>query len=187
MKVLDVGCGRNKRPGAIGIDKNPGTDADVIHDLGLFPYPFPDDEFEEVYCYHILEHVPDPLGFMIELHRVTRPGGLIHLVSPHYTNPTFPSDLTHRNHLNSYSMECFLENRQLFPFYTDARLEPVRTYVTLANLWRALGLEFLVNLDQKSPALRFTRKLWEHYFSAIVRGKDVYFDLRVIKSEASAR
>ena len=31
--ILDVGCGRKKQPGAIGIDFNANTDADVIHNL----------------------------------------------------------------------------------------------------------------------------------------------------------
>jgi predicted SAM-dependent methyltransferase len=74
-KILDVGCGQNKFPGSIGIDANPRTHADVIHDLGLFPYPFSDDEFDEVISRHVIEHVPDVLGFVNELHRITKPGG----------------------------------------------------------------------------------------------------------------
>jgi SAM-dependent methyltransferase len=181
-KILDVGCGRNKHPGAIGLDKNPKTDADVIHDLADIPYPFPDNEFDEVYGYHVVEHVPDPMAFVAELHRITKPGGLIHLVTPHYTNPDWPTDLTHRNHLSSYSFRFFLEDGQLFPFYTEARLEAVRTYVTLANLWRVLGFEFLVNLDQRWPALRFMRKFWEYYLNSVIRGKELYFDFRVVKT-----
>jgi len=58
-KILDVGCGQNKYPGAIGIDSNPRADADVIHDLGVLPYPFADNEFDEIICRHVIEHVPD--------------------------------------------------------------------------------------------------------------------------------
>ena len=43
MKVLDVGCGVNKTEGAVGLDSNPRTAADVIHDLGELPYPFADN------------------------------------------------------------------------------------------------------------------------------------------------
>jgi methylglutaconyl-CoA hydratase len=46
VKILDVGCGANKYEGAIGLDNNPRTAADVIHDLGDIPYPFADDEFD---------------------------------------------------------------------------------------------------------------------------------------------
>jgi len=180
-KILDVGCGWNKTPGAIGIDANPKTHADVIHDLGNLPYPFADSEFDEVVCRHVVEHVPDVMAFVTELYRITRPGGRIKIVTPHYSNPDWPSDPTHRNHFNSYSFNCFIDDRQLFPFYTDVKLRPVRTYVSLANLWRAIGLEFVVNLDQRWHAFRFMRKFWEFYLSAILRGKELRFVLEVIK------
>src|SRR6266542_4143307 len=32
QKILDVGCGQNKYPGAIGIDSNPRSNAYVIHE-----------------------------------------------------------------------------------------------------------------------------------------------------------
>lgn len=181
-KILDVGCGWNKTPGAIGMDANPKTHADVIHDLGSIPYPFADEEFDSVVCRHVAEHVPDVMAFVAELHRVTKPGGRILIVTPHYSNPDWSTDPTHRNHFNSYSFNCFVEDRQLFPFYTDVRLRPIRTYVSLANVWRAIGLEILVNLDQRWPPFRFTRKFWEFYLNTIVRGKELQFEFEVLKS-----
>jgi len=148
-KVLDVGCGWNKTPGAIGIDSNPRAHADVIHDLGVLPYPFANDEFDEVVCRHVAELVPAVMAFVTELFRITRPGGRIKITTPHYSNPDWPTDPTHRNHFNSYSFNCFIEERQLFPFYTEVKLKPIRAYVSLANLWRATGLELLVNLDHR--------------------------------------
>ena len=180
-KILDVGCGWNKTPGAIGIDANPKTHADIIHDLGSIPYPFPDDEFDEVICRHVAEHVPDVMAFVAELHRITKSGGTILIVTPHYSNPDWPTDPTHRNHFNSYSFNCFVEDRQLFPFYTDVRLKPIRTYVSLANVWRLIGLELIVNIDQRWPKLRFTRKFWEFYLSTICRGKELRFEFEVVK------
>ncbi|HVG32488.1 MAG TPA: class I SAM-dependent methyltransferase [Pyrinomonadaceae bacterium] len=184
-KVLDVGCGTNKYRGAVGIDYNPRTDADVIHDLGVLPYPFQDDEFDLIVSRHVIEHVPDVMAFVSELHRITKAGGRIQLVTPHYSNPDWPTDPTHRNHFNSYSFNCFMQDRRLFPFYTDVELKPVRTYVSLANLWRALGLEFIVNLDQRWPAFRFTRKFWEFYLNFIFRGKELQFEFEVVKHAPS--
>ena len=181
MKILDVGCGANKYEGAIGLDNNPKTAADVIHDLGDFPYPFGDDEFELIVSRHVIEHVPDVMAFITELHRITKPGGRIRLVTPHYTNPDWANDLTHRNHFNSYSFNTFLPGRQVFDFYTDVQLKPVRTYCSLLSLWRALGIEILVNLDQKNDRFRFLRKFWEHYLSNVFRGKELHFEFEVVK------
>jgi len=84
--ILDVGCGQNKFAGAIGIDSNLRSHADVIHDLGVFPYPFENDQFDLVICRHVIEHVPDVMGFVTELHRITKPGGRLKIVTPHYSN-----------------------------------------------------------------------------------------------------
>jgi SAM-dependent methyltransferase len=182
-KVLDVGCGANKYKGAIGLDYNALTDADVIHDLGQFPYPFDDNEFDLIVSSHVIEHVPDVMGLITELYRITRNGGRIRFVTPHYTNPDWPSDPTHRNHFNSYSFDTFVPEKRNFQFYTHVNLKPVKKVVTLLNLWRALGFEFLVNLDNKLPSFRFLRKFWEHYLCNIVRGKELQFEFEVVKDE----
>lgn len=180
-KILDVGCGQNKFPGAIGIDSNPRSHADVIHDLGVFPYPFQENEFDEIICHHVVEHVPDVMGFISELHRIAKPRGYLKIVTPHYSNPDWATDPTHRNHFNSYSFNCFVPERTPFPFYSRAELKPLRIYVSLANLWRALGIEFLVNLDAHGQQFRFTRKFWEFYLSTILRGKELRFEFEVVK------
>ena len=186
MKILDVGCGTNKHEGAIGLDNNSRTDADVIHDLGSIPYPFPDDEFDLIVSNHVIEHVPDVMAFVTELYRIARNGGRIQLLTPHYTNPDWANDPTHRNHINSYTFNTFIEGREVFDFYTDVRLKPVKVYVSLLSLWRALGIEFVVNLDQRIPSMRFLRKFWEQYLSYMIRGKELRFDFEVIKQPIPA-
>jgi len=47
-RILDVGCGIHKQPGAIGIDRNPASRADVLADLDRFPYPFGDSSFDRL-------------------------------------------------------------------------------------------------------------------------------------------
>jgi predicted SAM-dependent methyltransferase len=69
MKTLDVGCGNNKAKGAIGIDFNADTQADVVHDLNSYPYPFEDNEFEKILCNHIIEHIDDVVSFVEKLYR----------------------------------------------------------------------------------------------------------------------
>ena len=76
----------------------------------------------------MIEHVPDVVALVTELYRIARPGGRLKFVAPHYSNPDFATDPTHRNHLNSYSFNCFMEERQLFPgdsliLYTDGVTE----------------------------------------------------------------
>jgi SAM-dependent methyltransferase len=182
-RVLDIGCGTNKIPGAIGMDINPRTAADVIHDLDDLPYPFEDSEFDEVVGRHVIEHVRDPLAVMSELHRITRAGGVVKIVVPHWTNPDWATDLTHRNHLNSYSFRNLTDERAVFPFYTTVRFRQRAACVTVLKIWKLMGFEFFINLDRRFPRLRFFRQIWEHYLNAVARGKEIHFELEVVKPE----
>ena len=40
------------------------------------------DEFDVVTAWHVVEHVPDPVAFIADLARVTRPGGLVLIETP---------------------------------------------------------------------------------------------------------
>ena len=43
MLVLDIGCGKKKQePGAVGLDRQPGSAADVLCELTRFPWPMRD-------------------------------------------------------------------------------------------------------------------------------------------------
>ena len=181
VKILDIGCGRHKTPGAVGIDSNPRSDADVLHDLDSVPYPFPDDSFDLIVGNQVIEHVADILAVMAELYRIARPGAVIRLDTPHYSDIASYTDPTHRHHLTTESFSYFTGRRTDFDFYSEVRLRPLTVRVTMLKLWRALGVEFLVNLGNRYPALRFFRRFWEQYLCFVVRGKTIYFEFEVIK------
>lgn len=87
--VLEVGCGtgavlaeaarRGIGTNHVGIDMaDPDEHRDpAARSLDLRRYdgtrlPFDDDSFDLVYASHVVEHVPDPRGFLAELKRVAR-------------------------------------------------------------------------------------------------------------------
>lgn len=176
MRILDVGCGINKYPGAIGVDRNARTRADVLCELDHFPYPFRDDAFDQLRAVHVIEHVSDVIRTMEEFHRLVRGGGTIFIVTPHYTDFSSFCDPTHRWHLNSFSLRYFGDDNAGYGYYSTARLRETSVRVKLLQLWRLLGFEWLVNA---SP--RF-RRFWEYYLCFVVRGKVIEWQLEVIKA-----
>jgi SAM-dependent methyltransferase len=175
LRILDVGCGINKYAGAIGIDRNPASRADVLCELDRFPYPFRDSSFDRVRAIHVIEHVGDVLRTMEEFHRLLTPGGQALIVTPHYTDFSSFCDPTHRWHLNSYSFRYFGEDHGGFGYYSQRRFREISVRVKLLALWRWLGFEVLVN-----HLPRF-RRFWEHYLCYVIRGKVIEFELAAVK------
>ncbi len=174
--ILDVGCGINKLPGSLGIDRNPNTKADVLVELDRFPYPFKDSSFDGLQAIHVIEHVSDVIRAMEEFHRVVRPGGQVFIATPHYTDFSSFCDPTHRWHLNSFSLRYFGSDNAGYGYYSQARFRETSVRVKLLALWRWLGFEFMVN-----ASTRF-RKFWEHYLCFVVRGKVIEWRLEVVKA-----
>lgn len=59
----------------------PGESVDFMAEWGLDDLPFPDEQFDEVYAAHVIEHVGwmQVEGALMEAWRVLKPGGLIEL------------------------------------------------------------------------------------------------------------
>ncbi|MBI4829957.1 MAG: class I SAM-dependent methyltransferase [Candidatus Lindowbacteria bacterium] len=105
--TLHLGCGNKKVVGALGIDFNPKSQADLIHDLSVFPWPLESDTFDRVICAHVLEHLDDIVRVMAELHRVCKDGAIIEIRTPHFSNVHSWDDPTHRYHFTTASFDYF--------------------------------------------------------------------------------
>jgi SAM-dependent methyltransferase len=94
---LDLGAGKNKRAGFIGVDVRPFDGVDQVVDL-TGPWPWKDGEVEEVHASHVVEHftAPQRIHFVNELFRVLKPGGKASVIVPHWASCRAYGDLTHQ-------------------------------------------------------------------------------------------
>ena len=88
-KVLDMGGGRKAKylpllP--LGLDiTSVNIDAEFAPTHLVKPgqpLPFEDNSFDTVICFNTLEHIYDATAVLAELHRVVKPGGLVHVTVP---------------------------------------------------------------------------------------------------------
>lgn len=94
---LDLGCGKNKKPGFLGVDVLKFEGVDVECHLGLSRWPWADGSVEEVHASHFVEHLTagQRIWFANELFRVLKPGGTATIITPHWNSPRAYGDLTH--------------------------------------------------------------------------------------------
>ena len=130
--AIELGCGPNKRhAGAIGIDALDYPGVDIVGDVYEVLAQFPSASVDRVYSYHFIEHVESVSRLLEELARVVKVGGKIELVAPHFSNPHFYSDPTHRNFFGLYTFSYYAGGsplRRKVPTYRQApgfRLEQV--------------------------------------------------------------
>lgn len=110
MLVLDIGCGKKKQEeGAIGLDRERGSFADVRCELARFPWPIRDGCAGRIYLSHFLEHQPDILRAMAEIHRIAAPDAEILIVTPHYSSLDSYTDPTHFHHLGFHSFDYLVQ------------------------------------------------------------------------------
>jgi SAM-dependent methyltransferase len=141
--ILDVGCGSAKTPGAVGLDVSPDTDADIVHDLDVRPYPIADASFDHILLQDVLEHVAEPIALFEELHRIARPGARIELRTPHFSSVLAYGDPTHRHYFSTLAIRSLAEPR--FAHYTAVRFRVLHVTLDLWLPFRLLGLGRFAN------------------------------------------
>jgi SAM-dependent methyltransferase len=115
---LNIGCGRNIRPGWVNVDIAPLPGVDVVADLDdcrRTPLPLADDSADELLLSHVIEHIRDPLALMQELHRVARPGARMEIRVPHGASDDAYEDPTHVRQYFHHSFGYFSQ-----PYYWRA-------------------------------------------------------------------
>jgi len=82
LKVLDIGCDNRKIKGAIGIDIDPDSDADIIadaHDIRRYFHP---KTIDVVHAHQVIEHCEKPFVVLVGIHYVLKDDGVLWLSIP---------------------------------------------------------------------------------------------------------
>ncbi len=117
--VLNLGSGLKPMAGAVNLDVSASTHPDIVHNLDVAPWPFHPSTFDEIHAYDVIEHLDNTLVTMEEIHRISRPGAVVHITVPHFSSANAFTDPTHRHYFGYYSFHYFTGG-SAFPFYSSA-------------------------------------------------------------------
>lgn len=117
LTVVDLGCGRKKLAGAIGVDARAHEGVDVVLDLESQPLPFEDASVDIVHSDQFLEHVAGLIPLVREVLRVLRPGGLMIARVPYFRSSFAYLDPTHVRFFGLCTMDYFVQGTDLYRNY----------------------------------------------------------------------
>jgi SAM-dependent methyltransferase len=191
MVILDIGCGKNKVPGSIGVDIARVAGVDVVGAVERLP--FKDNTADVVYLSHVLEHVDSLVGAMEEIWRVCKHGALVHIWGPHFSCGLYTwSDPTHRRAFTSTVFDYFDPTATL-SYYSRARFRvlrrelhfgfrrdamPVHGFHPLTTMLKAMVghlVEPLANLGRVGQL--FCERTWAPWIGF----EEIYVQLRAVK------
>lgn len=92
------------------LDMDPSVNPDVVHNLDVLPYPFADDEFDEIHAYEVMEHCGRQGDWRFffaqfeEIYRILKPGGIFCATVPAWDSMWTWGDPGHTRVINDGSL-----------------------------------------------------------------------------------
>jgi SAM-dependent methyltransferase len=184
IKVLDIGCGRNKINGAIGIDKIKHPNVDYQVDVTKDKFPFKKDYFDEAHANHLLEHMESQkelFHLLREVYRVLKNKGIFHVRVPYWRGYYAWSSIGHRRVLPPFIF--YQLDPKLHPessdnyYYLDVRFKVIKikfNYFIPNGRWSFLNT--LIN-----PIINLNLLLYEKFLSLLLPADEMIVELMCIK------
>jgi len=182
---FELGCGDRKvEPDSIGIDALALPGVDIVGDIYEILELVPSYAAKRIYSSHFLEHVEDLPRLMAEAARILEPGGEFIAVVPHFSNPFFYSDPTHRVFFGIYSFSYLVEDRlfdRKVPQYSNPLPFTLEHVHLRCKAKKRFPIRRLINPVVEKIANRnhWWIELYEESFSSILPCFEIRFELRL--------
>lgn len=171
---MHLGCGRQKIPGAMGVDRVQDKSVDLVWNLDQVPWPLPTNTFSKIYMIDVLEHLNNIILAMEEVYRVSKNNAEIFIQSPFASSSGVWTDPTHRRGFTSRSFQYFTEEYCQKHFqYSNARFSVEKVEY---QLWMPTWYDKLI-LKLANQFKPIYEKRFMYWFPI----QNISFCLRVLK------
>ena len=185
--IVELGCGDRKSiEAAVGIDLIDSSCVDIVGDAIEVLQSFPPQSLKEIHSYHFIEHLEDVEGLLDSVTRTLETGGQFVCVAPHFSNPYFYSDPTHKVFFGLYTF-CYWTESNLFKRTTPQYRPIPGLMLTSVDLIFKDSRPFFVSYFVKRffgsliNSTRATREFYERWLTGVFPCYEVLY--KVTKSD----
>ncbi|GAB3218732.1 methyltransferase domain-containing protein [Algoriphagus aestuariicola] len=183
--VLELGPGETKQfEYCIGLDMVNKDSVDFVCDLSEGFSFIQDSCIDEIHTSHFLEHIDNLPLFLKEVFRVLKPGGRMVNVVPHFSNPYYYSDYTHKAFWGLYSISYFSKNsffkRKVPMYYNDIDFDILDVKLIFRSDFRLRNL-FKKVLTSIFNSSNYMKELYEETFTYIFPCYEILFVIQKSK------
>jgi hypothetical protein len=182
---LEFGCGPTVgRPQHVTIDALDYPTVDVVGDVFDALTALAPGVIRNVYASHFIEHVCDVPELMQRLALVCAPGASLEFVAPHFSNPFYYSDLTHKTPFGLYTFsyitkDCTGMRRGVPNYKQQPDFDIIAVKLGFKSYRPRYIRHFFKKIVEKLVNINnFTRELYEENFTWIAPCYEVTYHLR---------
>ncbi len=185
--IIELGCGPNPPADVIGIDLLPLEGVHFVANLEEGLSEIPSNCADEIRSRHFMEHLSNFDKLLTDIHRILKPGGIHNVVVPHFSNPYYYSDYTHKRFFGLYSFDYFSNTedqlkRKVPAFYGGVKFKVIKRKIVFKNPDFFIRNQFnkriltpLFNLNS------YMQELYESSFCWIFPCQEISFEMIPIK------
>jgi SAM-dependent methyltransferase len=129
IRKLNLGCGPTILSGYVNCDMVALPGVDKVFSLNDYPWPFEAGTVDEVLMDNVLEHLPDTVRVVREVHRILKPGGKYIAIVPYFASEGAFNDPTHIRYFGPQSMDLFAASNSCW--YSEVKFSKV--HVSMFN------------------------------------------------------
>ncbi|NDV89039.1 methyltransferase type 11 [Aurantimonas aggregata] len=183
---LEIGVGHKKRdPMAVGIDIIDTAAADIVGDALEVLRNLPSLSITSIQSFHVFEHLDDIPGVMHEVERILVTGGEMTVVVPHFSNPFYYSDPTHRNFFGLYTFSYYCHDqlfRRTVPTYSRQK---GLSLVHVRLVFKSFPPRYIAFLIRKGfevvfNACNWAKEIYEDSFSNVISCYEIKYVIRKV-------
>jgi len=181
--IIELGCGPSKQLGVIGVDFLPLPGVDHVANIENGLSFLEDESIDEIRSVHVFEHIENFESLMKEIHRVLKKDGIHRITVPHFSNPYYYSDYTHKRFFGLYTFDYMGSpkttlKRKVPSFYSDVKFDIVSRKLRFKSTRIIRYLLFKKPCNIFFNLNDYTKELYEELFTGIFGCFEIEFVMK---------